>query len=83
MIIELKSNQTASRAVAQIQNKEYFYAFDNFSGKMLFVGINYDEKKKHTCEIVLSFNLICTIILSAHSLPQYSWDVRVSSRSPF
>ncbi len=52
MIIELKSNQTASRAVAQIQSKEYFHAFDNFSGKMLFVGINYDEKKKHTCEIV-------------------------------
>ena len=52
MIIELKSNKTASRAVAQIQNKEYFHAFDNFSGKVLFVGINYDEKKKHTCEIV-------------------------------
>ena len=52
MIIELKSNKTASRAVDQIQNKEYFHAFDNFSGKVLFVGINYDEKKKHTCEIV-------------------------------
>jgi hypothetical protein len=30
--------------------------------------------------INLSFNFICTIILSAHSLPQHSWDARVSSR---
>ena len=52
MIIELKSNKTASRAVAQIKSKEYFHAFDGFNGKLLFVGINYDEKKKHTCEIV-------------------------------
>ena len=29
--------------------------------------------------INLSFNFICTIILSAHSLPQHSWDARVSS----
>ena len=31
--------------------KEYFHAFDYYQGKVLFVGINYDEKKKHTCEI--------------------------------
>ena len=31
-------------------------------------------------EIYLSFNFICTIILSAHSLPQHFWDARVSSR---
>ena len=52
MIIELKFNKTASRAVSQIKNKEYFHAFDFYRGKILFVGINYDEKKKHTCEIV-------------------------------
>ncbi|MBQ3658338.1 MAG: AAA family ATPase [Bacteroidales bacterium] len=52
MIIELKSNKTASRAVSQIKNKEYFHAFDFYCGRILFVGINYDEKKKHTCEIV-------------------------------
>ncbi len=51
MIIELKSNKTASRAVSQIKSKEYFHAFDYYCGKILFVGINYDEKKKHTCEI--------------------------------
>ena len=51
MIIELKSNKTASRAKSQIESKEYFHAFDYYQGKVLFVGINYDEKKKHTCEI--------------------------------
>ena len=51
MIIELKSNKTASRAVSQIKSKEYFHAFDYYQGRILFVGINYDEKKKHTCEI--------------------------------
>ena len=51
MIIELKSNKTASRAKSQIESKEYFHAFDYYQGKVLFVGINYDEKKKHSCEI--------------------------------
>ncbi len=51
MIIELKSNKTASRAITQIKSKEYFHAFDYYKGKVLFVGINYDEKKKHQCEI--------------------------------
>ena len=51
MIIELKSNKTASRAIDQIKTKEYFHAFDYYKGKIIFVGINYDEKKKHSCNI--------------------------------
>ena len=51
MIIELKSNKTPGRAIQQIKSKEYFHAFDHYNGKILFVGINYDEKKKHQCVI--------------------------------
>ena len=57
MIIELKSNKTPGRAIAQIKSKEYFHAFDHYNGKILFIGINYDEKKKHQCEIEEFTNL--------------------------
>ena len=31
---------------------QYFSHLDHYSGNLLFVGINYDEKKKtHTCKI--------------------------------
>ena len=52
LIIELKRNDSADSAIDQIQRKEYFRSLDNYSGEILFVGINYDEKKKkHTCNI--------------------------------
>lgn len=52
MIIELKRNGTAERAVEQILQKNYGEAFFNYHGEVLFVGINYDEKDKtHTCRI--------------------------------
>ena len=43
---------TTSNALAQIESKEYFHAFDFYNGKILFVGINYDkDTKNHVCEI--------------------------------
>ena len=51
MIIELKHNSSTGKALQQIESKEYFHAFDFYKGKLLFVGINYDDEKKHTCEI--------------------------------
>ena len=51
IIIELKHNSSTGNALQQIQSKEYFHAFDSYKGKVLFVGINYDDDKKHTCEI--------------------------------
>ena len=52
MIIELKHNKTAESAIEQIRKKEYFRSLDNYTGDILFVGINYDEKEKtHTCSI--------------------------------
>ena len=51
MIIELKHNSSPSKALDQIKNKEYFHALDFYNGKVLFVGINYDDDKKHECKI--------------------------------
>jgi hypothetical protein len=51
IIIELKHNKSTGKALQQIQDKEYFHAFDGYKGKVLFVGINYDDDKKHQCEI--------------------------------
>lgn len=51
MIIELKRNGSAESALHQIREKKYFSSLENYTGKLLFVGINYDEKKKkHTCQ---------------------------------
>ncbi|MDD6002933.1 MAG: AAA family ATPase [Bacteroidales bacterium] len=51
MIIELKHNSSPSKALDQIKNREYFHAFDYYQGKILFVGINYDDEKNHECKI--------------------------------
>ena len=51
MIVELKHNASPSIALNQIKNREYFHAFDFYKGKVLFVGINYDDEKKHECKI--------------------------------
>ena len=52
MIIELKRNGCAESAIDQIRRKEYFAALEHYSGDLLFIGINYDEKEKtHTCRI--------------------------------
>jgi len=51
IIIELKKSQTASKALEQIRNKQYFKPFDNYQGDVLFVGVNYDDNKNYTCKI--------------------------------
>jgi hypothetical protein len=52
LIFELKHNGIAETALNQIKEKKYFDTLSNYSGNLLFVGINYDEKtKKHTCKI--------------------------------
>lgn len=51
-IIELKWNQSAQGAIAQIKEKQYIKALDGYHGEILLVGINYDkESKTHQCEI--------------------------------
>ena len=52
IIIELKRNGSAETALNQIKEKQYFDSLSAYSGKLLFVGINYDENSKtHTCKI--------------------------------
>lgn len=52
ILVELKWNRTAEGAIAQIRNKEYTKALENFKDNLLLVGINYDkETREHTCKI--------------------------------
>ena len=52
MIIELKRNGSTQSAIDQIREKQYFDSLALYQGKLLFVGINYDEEKKtHSCKI--------------------------------
>lgn len=52
MIIELKHNKSAESALDQIREKRYFDSMAHYSGDLLFVGIDYDEKEKtHNCKI--------------------------------
>ncbi len=51
MIIELKHNKSADSALTQIKEKKYFDSLKDYKGGLLFVGINYDDDKEHTCRI--------------------------------
>ena len=52
MITELKWNQSVQGAISQIKEKQYVKSLENYSGKILLIGINYDLKtKKHQCII--------------------------------
>ncbi|MBR6296396.1 MAG: AAA family ATPase [Treponema sp.] len=53
MIIELKRNDSTESAINQIREKKYFASLEHYTGNLLFIGINYDEKTKtHECQIV-------------------------------
>ena len=51
IVIELKKNDTAESAIAQIKDKKYTESLRNYSGDILLVGITYDDDKKHYCKI--------------------------------
>jgi hypothetical protein len=52
MVVELKMNQSAESALAQIKERRYVEALPDYEGKVLLVGVNYDrETKEHTCVI--------------------------------
>ena len=52
LIIELKRNACEKTALSQIRAKNYGNALAKYSGDLLFVGVNYDEKtKEHKCVI--------------------------------
>lgn len=52
--MELKYNQSAKGAIAQIMDRQYTEKLAAYEENMLFVGVNYDKdsvEKKHTCVI--------------------------------
>ena len=52
LIIELKRNACEKTALNQIRAKNYGNALEKYSGDLLFVGVNYNEKtKEHKCVI--------------------------------
>ncbi len=52
VVIELKWDKDIIGALAQIKEKQYVDALEDYSGNILLVGINYDRKtKKHQCMI--------------------------------
>ena len=51
VVIELKKDKNAQGAIAQIKQKNYVKALEDYKGNLLLVGINYDKDKKHTCVI--------------------------------
>lgn len=51
LLIELKWRKSAEGAIRQIKEKQYASWIGNYTGDILFVGINYDEKKGHECVI--------------------------------
>lgn len=52
IIVELKKNETAEKAIHQIKEKEYVQKFKNKYNKVLAIAICYDfDKKEHSCNI--------------------------------
>ena len=57
LVIELKWNESAEGAIAQILRKKYPESLENFGNKIVLVGISYDKDssggdKKHHCRII-------------------------------
>ncbi|MDY4971041.1 MAG: AAA family ATPase [Lachnospiraceae bacterium] len=52
LVVELKWNKNAKTALQQIKDKKYPESIMSYTGNILLVGINYDEKTKtHECLI--------------------------------
>lgn len=52
LVVELKWDKSAHGAIEQIKNKQYCRSLQDYQGKIILVGINYDkESREHSCEI--------------------------------
>lgn len=54
LVIELKYAKTAQTALQQIKDRHYTQSFEDYSGEILLIGINYDKDNKnkpHRCVI--------------------------------
>ena len=56
IVVELKWNKSLEGAISQIEKKNYVKALENYGGKVLLVGVNYDKRtKEHQCRIKKCF----------------------------
>ena len=52
LVVELKWNESANSAITQIKDRNYPAVLQDYVGKIILVGINYNEKtNEHTCKI--------------------------------
>lgn len=54
LLVELKYDKCVNTAIQQIKDRQYTQAFENYTGEVLLVGINYkkdDPNKPHSCII--------------------------------
>ena len=52
LVVELKWNESAQGAIAQVKDRRYAAWIADYTGDILLVGINYDKKsKEHACVI--------------------------------
>lgn len=52
MIVELKWQKSVRGAIAQIKEKQYVQALEEYHGNLLLVGVNYNKNsKEHSCVI--------------------------------
>ena len=52
LVVELKWNKNADTAMQQIRERQYPNSLLQYTGNILLVAINYDEKtKEHVCKI--------------------------------
>ncbi len=52
IVVELKWNKSAQGAIEQIKNKQYGKSLEDYQGRLLLVGVNYDRSTRvHSCTI--------------------------------
>ena len=52
LLVELKWDRSAHGALAQIQEKSYCQGLQDYKGRLLLVGVNYNKAdRKHSCLI--------------------------------
>lgn len=51
LVIELKWKKSAEGAIRQIKDRQYASWIKDYTGEILLVGINYDDRKGHECVI--------------------------------
>ena len=57
ILIELKFDRTAQSALMQIKERQYGRIFEDYTGEVLLVGINYSKESKRHDYLIERLNL--------------------------